>query len=299
VQIRQSATGVEILAPAKINLFFEVLNRRDDGFHEIETLMVPIAIFDTLSFEDNDSGQVTISVRSAQSVTQTPELIPKGEDNLAVRAVRRLAEHANIAGGARLRLIKRIPMAAGLGGGSSDAAAALVAANLVWNLNFTLSQLSAVAATLGSDIPFFLTSRPAICAGRGERIQQLNGLGGLHLVILKPPEGLSTAAVYKACRPAASPRTLDPMIKALRNINLAVLGHLVHNRLLEPAQTMSPWINKSLSRLRAQHCPAIGMSGSGTSCFALCRSARHARSVAARLRATLTDGSAVWATRSI
>ncbi len=154
MQIRLSASRVEILAPAKINLFFEVLGRRDDGFHEIETLMVPIGLYDTLIVEDDPSGQVTITPRwsagladvriatlRVNSAAANPDVLPVGEQNIAVRAIRLLAQKAGINRGVKLQLIKRIPAAAGLGGGSSDAAAALMAANLVWKLGWTPAQL--------------------------------------------------------------------------------------------------------------------------------------------------------------
>lgn len=310
MQIRRRAFGVEILAPAKVNLFFEVLSRRDDGFHEIETLMVPVSLYDTLILEDDPSGQVTIAPRwsagladakiaatrnTAQrndSSASNLDELPKGESNIAVRAVRLLAEKTGINRGAKLQLIKRIPSMAGLGGGSSDAAAALVAANLVWNLGWTRSRLADIAAELGSDVPFFLGEGPAVCRGRGEKIDRVAGLGVLHLVLVRPPEGLATAAVYRACSPGNPPQQINPVIDTMRRNNLAGIGPVAHNRLLPAARQLSPWVNQVLDRLTQENCPAIGMSGSGTTCFAVCRSAPQARQVAARLRTS--EGAATW-----
>jgi 4-diphosphocytidyl-2-C-methyl-D-erythritol kinase len=312
VQIRRRASEIEVIAPAKINLFFEVASRRQDGFHEIETLMVPVGLYDTLALRDDPSGQVTLQARWAAGVTMTDcgaaggllqatrlSDIPQGEENLAVRAVRLLADAAGINRGAKLRLVKRIPACAGLGGGSSDAAAAMLAANLAWGLSWSVSRLADIAGQIGSDVPFFLYSRPCVCTGRGERIKPIYGIAKLELVIISPPGGLSTAAVYKTCKPGRPPHGVDPAIHALRKGRLEAIGPLVHNRLLEPARRMSPWIDRVLDQLSAEHCPAVGMSGSGTSCFAVCRSASHARGVAARLRSGKSEIGSVWAVSSV
>ena len=311
MQIGPSASAVEILAPAKINLFFEVLGRRDDGFHEIETLMIPIGLYDTLIVEDDPSGQVTITprwsagladVRTAalrgSSASANPDELPAGEQNIAVRAIRLLAQKAGINRGAKLQLIKRIPAAAGLGGGSSDAAAALVAANLVWKLGWKPAQLSVVATELGSDVPFFIGHGPAICRGRGEKIERVAGLGHLHMVLVRPPEGLATAAVYQARWPGGPPQSLNPILESMRRNTLAGIGPVAHNRLAEAARQLSPWIDRILDRLAKENCPAIGMSGSGTTCFAVCHSARHARQVSGRLRVNEAGECWVQATQS-
>ena len=312
MQIRRRASEIEIAAPAKINLFFEVLNRRQDGFHEIETLMVPVGLYDTLVLTDDPSGQVTLQARWAAGVSVTNcstagglpskdrfSEIPQGDENHAVRAVRLLAAAAGIKRGAKMRLVKRIPAGAGLGGGSSDAAAALVAANLAWDLGWAAGKLATLAAQVGSDVPFFLTCRPAVCTGRGEKIGLLAGTTRLWLVIVSPPDGLSTAAVYASCQPGKPPVSVDPIIRALRSVRLEAIGPTAHNRLLEPARRMSPWIDKVLDRLAAEHCPAVGMSGSGTSCFAVCRSAEQARGVQSRLRCGKSEMSWVWAVSSV
>jgi len=298
VQIRRGDNHVEVLAPAKVNLFFEVLSRRGDGFHEIETLMAPVSLYDTLMLADEPSGEVSIECRQVTGLDAEPgqtesnaETIPEGDANIAVRAVKRLAALAGIERGAKLQLVKRVPMAAGLGGGSSDAAAALVAANLVWRLKWRPEQLAEVAAELGSDVPFFLGRGPAICRGRGEKITPTKGLGNLHLVLVRPPAGLSTAAVYQACQPGEPPQTVNSMVERLRRNGVAAVGPVAHNRLLDAARRLSPWIDRTLNSLRKENCPAIGMSGSGTTCFAVCRNATQARQVAARVRNPARGGS--------
>jgi 4-diphosphocytidyl-2-C-methyl-D-erythritol kinase len=277
---------VIVRAPAKLNLFFEVLARRSDGYHEIETLMVPISLYDTLAARDDPAGNLQLDCWwdvAGDDGTSLGEL-PSSENNLAYRAVRLLRERAGIDRGISLRLSKTIPSAAGLGGGSSDAAAALLAANEVWHLNWSRGQLAELAAELGSDIPFFILGGAAICRGRGERIEPLAGATPLHFVVVRPPVGLSTAAVYKHCQVAAQPRGVAPLVAALRAGDVRNLDQLIHNRLQDAAEALCPWIATLERELAGQDCLADQMSGSGTSYFGICRHARHARRVARRLQ---------------
>jgi 4-diphosphocytidyl-2-C-methyl-D-erythritol kinase len=287
MQVRTTDSGLEVWAPAKLNLFLEVLARRDDGFHEIETLMCPIDLYDTLYFCPDPSGRVSLTCRWAIGEHGASELetLPEGTANTVVRACELLRRRAKVSQGARLELLKRIPTAAGLAGGSSDAAAALLAANQGWALNLSPLELAHLAAEVGSDVPFFLSRGPAICRGRGERVEPVAGLGSLHFVIVKPPVGLGTADVYGACRPADRPMQAGPLAAALRQGRLAEAGRLMVNRLEPAAQTLSETIGELRAEFaRLDICGQL-MSGSGTSYFALCRSARHARRMAGRLYA--------------
>jgi len=287
--IDRSASHIVVHTPAKLNLFFEVLAKREDGYHEIETLMVPVNLYDSLYFKEDSSGQIGLDcqgVPEAWGVSGSASgKVPNGAANLVVRAVELLGRRAEIRHGARLKLVKRIPVAAGLGGGSSDAAAALVAANEGWHLGWSLARLARLAAELGSDVPFFLACGPAICRGRGEQIEPLSGLGALHFVVVRPPAGLSTAAVYGICRSAREARHAAPLCAALVGGNLAESGRLLFNRLQPAARRLSPWIERLESALDREDCLGYSMSGSGTCHFGLCRHARHARRVARRLQA--------------
>lgn len=289
MQARRCAWGYEIHAPAKLNLFLEVLGKRDDGFHEIETLMVPISWYDTLWLSDAPPGSVDLEcvtiVAAPDSVAAASESLPEGPDNIVVRAIEQLAQRAGVNRGARVRLVKRIPLAAGLAGGSSDAAAALLAASAAWGLGWSRTKLAELAAELGSDVPFFLQSGPAICRGRGERVEPLNHLGPLHFVVVRPPVGLATADVYRACRPGSPPVSAGPLAEALRHGRLDKSARLFHNRLQEAAAGLTPWIARLQKEFDRLDCPGHQMSGSGTSYFGLCRHAGHARRLAARLRA--------------
>jgi 4-diphosphocytidyl-2-C-methyl-D-erythritol kinase len=285
MQIHRDAVEIVIQTPAKLNLFFEVLGKRSDGYHEIETLMCPIDWCDTLCFRETSSEALELECQwgSVTSGGSGFEEVPHDGKNLVWRAVDLVRQRTGTKRGAQLRLIKRIPTAAGLGGGSSDAAAALAAANLGWKLGLSLPELAAMAAELGSDVPFFLNRGPAICRGRGERIEPARGLGMLNFVVVRPPQGLATVAVYRACRAAATPRPLQPLLDALYEGNVRQAGGLFFNRLQAAAEELSPWIAR-LSRLMAvEDCLGHGMSGSGTAYFGLFRSALQARRVARRL----------------
>jgi 4-diphosphocytidyl-2-C-methyl-D-erythritol kinase len=300
MQIHHNSVEVVVQAPAKLNLFFEVLAKRNDGYHEIETLMCPITIFDTLRFSPESSENIEFQCEislglSSLNSTESGE-IPVDNSNLAVRAVELLRQHAGIRAGAKLGLVKRIPTAAGLGGGSSDAAAALLAANLAWGLNLPLNELVQIAAELGSDVPFFLARGPAVCRGRGERVEPVDALGALHFVVVRPPTGLTTEAVYKVCRPAEKPLSVMPLIHVLKQGNKSEAGRMLFNRLLPAALMLSPWVERLQGEFDRLDCLGHGLSGSGSSYFGLCRHARHARRIARRLQMLNTGN--VFAVRS-
>jgi 4-diphosphocytidyl-2-C-methyl-D-erythritol kinase len=159
---RWIGTALVIDAPAKLNLHLSVLGRRADGYHELETVMASIGLYDTLRLEPEQDGRLELTCEGADSLAAD-------ESNLVLRAARLMAAEHGASPGARLRLLKRIPMQAGLGGGSSDAAAALVGLNLLWNLKLPSAELHRLAAMLGSDVNFFVDSTPlALCRGRGE-----------------------------------------------------------------------------------------------------------------------------------
>ncbi len=294
MHICRSAEAVIVRAPAKLNLFFEVLAKRPDGYHEIETLMVPIDLYDTIVFREDSSGQVQLSSKQVFGAVghrrQRPkatgvDVLPEGQDNLVVRAVELVRQTAGVTRGAAVRLIKRIPMAAGLGGGSSDAAAALLAANAGWGLKLGADSLLRLAAQLGSDVPFFLAGSAAVCRGRGERVEPIPHAAPLHFVVVRPEAGLSTASVYAACRPAEHPRRAGPLCAALGRCNLRQLGGLFWNRLQPVAAAMCPVVEELDRVFSDLDLPGYGMSGSGTAYFGLCRRASDARRAARRLRA--------------
>jgi 4-diphosphocytidyl-2-C-methyl-D-erythritol kinase len=292
----RSGSTVIIHAPAKLNLHLEVLGRRSDGYHELETLMAAIGVVDTLRISPGPPGNVRLVCRwaygraaSSRDHGSLGELPPENE-NIVVRAVELLRRKAGIDAGARMELVKRIPSAAGLGGASSNAAAALLGANEIWKLGWPREQLAALASELGSDVPFFLNTGmlgpgAAICRGRGERIQAIPARCRLDCVVVRPPHGLSTPAVFKQCRPAEQTVSVEPMVAAIRLGNSLQVARNLMNRLEEPAASLSPWIERLLRELARVGSLGCRMSGSGSSCFGVFRHRRAAQRAARRLRA--------------
>jgi 4-diphosphocytidyl-2-C-methyl-D-erythritol kinase len=275
-----------------------VLRKRSDGFHEIETLMTAVTLCDTLEFTPRESGEISLACQwgcgfaartlamGGSHLDSTSEEplgdLPTGQDNIVWRAVQRLRARSGVSLGAHIRLTKRIPAAAGLGGASSDAAAALIAANIGWNLALTRQELFAIAAELGSDISFFLGRGAAICRGRGERIEGVR-LPRLHVVIVRPPVALSTPQVYQECHPAPGASS-EPLVQTLAGGHVAAASRMLNNRLEAAAARLTPWIARLRGEFQRQHVLGYQMSGSGSSYFGICRHARQARRVAARLR---------------
>jgi 4-diphosphocytidyl-2-C-methyl-D-erythritol kinase len=196
-----------------------------------------------------------------------------------------LREHAGVERGIRIALTKRIPSAAGLAGGSSDAAATLMALNRFWNLGLGVPELQRLASQLGSDVAFFVDkTSAAVCHGRGEIIEPLDVPLGLHFVIVRPRTGLSTAQVYKHAQVPAEKKSVHNLSAALRAGRIGTAGRLLHNALQAPAERLNPEVKRLQSLF--SRLPVLGhqMSGSGTAYFGLCQTARHARSLAGRLR---------------
>lgn len=311
MHVRQSASRVEVVTPAKINLFLEVLRKRPDGFHEIETLIVAVAAYDRLIFVAETHEELALHCRWAEGLSAwqhghktdatARELlygeIPRGPENLVWRATALVRERAGTRQGATICLVKQIPAAAGLGGASSDAAATLVAANIAWQLGWSRQRLLELAAELGSDIPFFLSRGAAVCRGRGEKIEAMRP-SRMHVVFVRPPVGLSTPQVYKACRPADRPLNAEVLTESLAKGDMTRAGSQLHNQLQPAAESLTPWIGRLRQEFERQDVVGHQMSGSGSSYFGLCRSARHARRVAARLRAR-DVGTVLAATSSV
>ncbi len=287
---RGQTTNVTVFAPAKLNLFLKVLGKRADGYHELETLMVSVGLYDTLVFSDDPTGNLSLVCRDGGSrSTGSParEMPDAGADNLVVRAARLLQEATGTSHGARIELVKRIPLAAGLAGGSSDAAATMWGLNRLWNLGLSTPELMRLAARLGSDIPFFLCSAAAaVCRGRGEIVEPLPLTARFWFVVARPSTGLATADVFRACRLSTIEWTAERLAASLTAGRLPEAAGFFHNALQEPAERLNPEVTRLKQAFARQPFSGHQMSGSGTSYFGLCRSRRQAALCAARLAAT-------------
>ena len=212
--------------------------------------------------------------------------VPTDGRNLVVRAAELLAAEAGVTGGLEIELVKRVPSGAGLGGGSSDAAAAIRTAAQLWQLDWPLEKLAEVGARIGSDVPWFFAGSPAIASGRGEVIEPVAGLPDLAAVIACPATGLSTAAVYARCVPDASRRgEAAKLAAALATGGLHSAEPFMVNSLEPPARSLSPEIDRLLAALADAGGFAPRLTGSGSACFALARTLAEAESIAARLKA--------------
>ena len=273
MKIRPLGEGVEILAPAKLNLFLEVHGRRSDGYHESETLMVAVDLYDRLTFENDPSGEIALRC-------DDPTLAV-GDMNLVVQAAKRLRAEAGGLHGARIVLEKKIPTEAGLGGGSSDAAATLVALDRLWNLRLPSRRLDELAGEIGGDVAFFRHGPAAVCRGRGEQVEPVSIPNPLHFVLVRPPFGLSTALVYRQVVVPDRPRPLGAILEALGRGNVEQLGLGLYNRLQAAAESLRPELARVRDVLTSLG-PLLGgalLSGSGSTLFGLGRdqqAARHA-----------------------
>lgn len=269
---------IRLRAPAKLNLSLRVIGTRLDGFHEIETVFERIDLADELTFEPHPD---------TLSLTCTDPTLSCGPDNLVLQAATLLKQHGGVTLGARIHLDKRIPIAAGLGGGSSDAATTLLGLNALWGLGVTRPQLLELAGRLGSDVAFFLYEAAfAIGTGRGEVCQPQEVSRTLVHVVVIPDERLSTRDVYAGGRfdltgPTPSIRMMQ---HALRNGSLNELAEGLRNDLEPEAIRRCPAIATIQSRLRASGCMGVAVSGSGPSVFGLCRDVAHAESIISPLR---------------
>ncbi|MDW8308495.1 MAG: 4-(cytidine 5'-diphospho)-2-C-methyl-D-erythritol kinase [Verrucomicrobiales bacterium] len=269
---------LEKLSPCKVNLLLNVLGRRPDGFHELETLLHPVAVCDRLVFETAPGG--------VQLECDQPGLPTDGR-NLVHRAASAFLEAAGIRDGVRIRLEKQIPLAAGLGGGSSNAATTLLGLNELFGNPLAAERLHALAAALGSDVPFFLQSRPALATGRGERIEPLDffpTLRGTFFLLAHPGFGVPTAWAYQnlARFPGAlngAPGRARKLATLLRSSDLFTAARHFYNALEAPVLEKYPLLALFQEFLRSHGAVAALMSGSGSTTFAIVENRREAEAL--------------------
>jgi 4-diphosphocytidyl-2-C-methyl-D-erythritol kinase len=275
---------LEKQSPCKVNLLLNILGPRPDGFHELETILQPVKLYDTLRF--TRVGQTLELSCSDQSLSTD-------SGNLVHRAATAFLETAGAREGIRIHLEKKIPQAAGLGGGSGNAAMTLLGLNELFGSPLSAGQLHDLAARLGSDVPFFLQHQPALATGRGERIEPLapfRALEGAAFLLIHPGFGIATAWAYKQLVrfPAAlngRPGRARKLIELLCGADLAVAGRELYNALEAPALEKYPLLALFQEFLRAQGVPAVLMSGSGSTTFAIVRAEAEARKLENQVQA--------------
>lgn len=261
-------------APAKVNVFLRVLGLRPDGYHDIETLVQPITLADGVEAAEAQGLLVAVAGPEAGGV-------PTGEENLAARAARALAETAGVPARARLLIAKHIPVGAGLGGGSADAAAALRALNDLWECGLVPDELAAVGARVGSDVPALTLGGPVLAAGRGARVERAS-VSRTWWAVLPLGFQVSAADAYRWWDEEGETGP-DPasLLGALRSGMTEAAAPLVWSDLEAPVARRHPEVDEAKGRMVEAGALAALMSGSGPTVVGLCRDGGHAEEVAA------------------
>ncbi|MCM3780178.1 4-(cytidine 5'-diphospho)-2-C-methyl-D-erythritol kinase [Microbacterium hydrocarbonoxydans] len=283
------AESVHVRAPGKINVYLGVGGRHDDGYHALATVFQAVSLYEDVIARHADDFSLTVSG------VDDPDSVPLDDRNLAMRAAKLLAAAADYHGGVALEIRKSVPVAGGMGGGSADAAAALVACDALWGTGFSTSRLHELAARLGADVPFALHGGTAVGTGRGDQLNPALARGRFDWVLVPSDQGLSTPLVYArldALREEEGaladdpPLSLDvpiPVLQALRSGDPELLSESIYNDLQEAALHERPELETTI--LRGIHAGALQgiVSGSGPTVALLCANADAARAVQASL----------------
>lgn len=270
-------------APGKINVFLGVGALRSDGYHDLSTGFLAVSLYEYVEVERADDFSVAV----AGSIDTST--VPLGSSNLAIRAARAVAERCGATGGARIRIEKNVPIAGGMGGGSADAAATLVACNVLWDAGLGREELLELGASLGADVPFALTGGVAIGTGRGDQLSPALHRGTMHWVLVPADGELSTPVVFHELdkqrwsvhgeleRTVTQPIVSVGALQALRLGDTAMLAETMHNDLQAPALRLMPRLVGTLELGERMGALAGIVSGSGPTCAFLCEDESAAR----------------------
>jgi 4-diphosphocytidyl-2-C-methyl-D-erythritol kinase len=262
--------SVILRSPAKLNLFLKVINRRADGYHNLETLFERIDLCDEIRFTPNRKGDIRIFCSHPQ--------VPKGPKNLVYRVAKLLKDEYEVPNGVDIHILKRIPVAAGLAGGSSNAATALWGLNRIWKLSLLKEQLLSIGSRIGSDVPFFLHNCSwALGTGRGDKIQPLEIPSKLWHLLIVPRIKMYSREVFARLNLELTNKNADVniLIPSLLN-NIKEAGKLLHNDLESSILTICPGLVKVKERLEAFRLTGVSFSGSGPAVFGITRSKQEA-----------------------
>jgi 4-diphosphocytidyl-2-C-methyl-D-erythritol kinase len=279
-----------VVSPAKINLYLRIVGKRPDGYHELETVMLPLDFGDEIALRSRKTG-LTLEC-------DHPTLLID-DSNLALRAAKALAETFGVEAGAKITLQKRTPLAAGLGGGSSNAAAVLRGLNRLWNLNGPPEKLHAIAARMGSDINFFMAGGAALCRGRGEQVEVVPCKFSGTILLVNPGFGISTKWAYEnwaraatESRLTAHPPEVSLLLRALAEDDLAGVSRCLFNSLEAPSIRKFPVLELIKKAMRDGGAAGALMSGSGATVFGLFGDAKAAERSAQEVREQI--GPSMW-----
>jgi 4-diphosphocytidyl-2-C-methyl-D-erythritol kinase len=280
-----------VRCPAKVNLFLELHGRRPDGYHEIETVMQTITLYDELTLRPRSEPGIGLWC--------SDPALPVGAENLAWRAAERLARETGWPGGVEMELVKNILAGAGLGGGSSDAAGALAGVNTLFELGLDRDELAGLAAEVGSDVPFFLYGGTCLCRGRGEAVTEVPCVAPAHYVILCPDRRLATAEVYQNLARlglTSGDRSARFILEFLAQGDLASACASRFNRLEAAAAALAPDVRRAQDALSQAASQAASVCGSGSSVYVMLETASEAADVRRRLHARGTGRA--WVART-
>ena len=260
-------------SPAKVNLWLEVTGKRKDGYHNIESIIDAVSLYDLLTLKES-SGRIEVSAPK----------IPQ-EKNLAYKAALLLKRELKLSQGAEIKIEKHIPLSCGLGGGSSDAATVLLGLNKLWRINLPSEKLLSLAMRLGSDVPFFIKKGRCLVKGRGEMIFPLSPFPKIWYVIVVPEIQISTETVYhQLCLNLTKRKNSIKILSTLEKGNLEKIGKCLFNRLEEVSLKRYPEIEDFKKVLEKNGVLGALMSGSGGALFGIAKSKQDASLIASRLK---------------
>ena len=252
---------MNVKAYAKINWYLYVKGKRPDGYHDLDMIMQHIDLHDDLYIENLSDNELRLGITGSDALSTS-------DDNLIIKAARLLQTRSGTTRGAYIRLEKRIPIGAGLGGGSADAAAVLTGLNRLWGLNYTLHQLQQIGLQIGADVPYCLEPGPAIVSGIGEQVQKVDFQQEAWLILLKPEASLSTKDVFAGYRHAVHEASrLNDAASAIAGGRWELLNQVGVNSLQAPAAGMLPEISQLIETLKSNGALFAQMSGSGSAVF--------------------------------
>lgn len=274
-------TIVRLRTYAKINLFLSVIGRRSDGFHEVETVLHGVSLFDEIEIERADHD-IEVTMELIDGVSGT---LPSDRENLVRRAAQILVEELDTATGARVHVKKGIPIAAGLGGGSGNAAGALVTLAEIWDLDIDRERLFELAERLGSDVPYCIDGGTALATARGEQLTPLPSISPMWFVLAGSARPLLTREVYERWDSMEEPdkASVSALTLALGAGDTAEVATLLHNDLERPAGSLRPELEDQKRLLVDAGALGVSMSGSGPTLFAIADSHDHARDIASKV----------------
>ncbi|PKN36913.1 MAG: 4-(cytidine 5'-diphospho)-2-C-methyl-D-erythritol kinase [Deltaproteobacteria bacterium HGW-Deltaproteobacteria-2] len=276
------------IAPAKINIFLRVLNKRADGYHNIFSLMQKVTLCDELVFSPRPKGIIL----NCSGIN-----LPTNNENLVVCAARAIFDYCKYSGGMEITLHKKIPVTAGLGGGSSDAATTLMALNKICSLKLRKNELIKIGAKIGADVPFFIFGNEALASGIGDKLKHLRNLPKLDIILVKPPLELSTKMVYENLNLRLTRGKNNYSIP--RILDLSDIVHVLHNDLESVSLQIYPEL-ADLKKVLLRH-GALGalMSGSGPTVFGIFRNGKEAKQALEVIEKELSDQYLLFLAKSL